>query len=120
MILMSQNMNLQSPEVRDAIISAGITPEAETVTYSEYSKAVLRLESFIRKPASKDDIPRACDSVLLYIGAQNGKLDLEVLNKVYEGSGKGVLTEMQFKRMTDAFKKNSDGTIDLLSLATQS
>ena len=119
MILMSQNMNLQSAEVKNAIVSAGIAADAQTVTYAEYSKAILRLESLIRKPAPKDDLPPACESVVLHAGAQKGEVSLDMLNKVFEASGKGVLTEVQFRRMMEALRKDSDGTIDLLSLTTQ-
>ena len=117
-ILISQNLDVRSKVVSDAILASGIVTNAESVSYEEFSKVLLRLESLIRKPATRD-AKAACESVLRITGTESGKFNPEVLRKVFEGSAKGVLTDVQFKRMMEGLKRDSEGFIDLFAQTTE-
>jgi len=118
-ILISQNLDVRSKVVADAILASGIVTNAESVSYEEFSKVLLRLESLIRKPPTRDDAKAACEGVLRITGTESGKFNPEVLRKVFEGSAKGVLTDVQFKRMMEGLKRDSEGFVDLVAHTTQ-
>jgi len=116
---MSQNLDVKDKEISSAVVASGISVDAETVTYSEYSKVILRLEPILKNPRPRKDPQDICDQVLVKLGAEGGKLNVKILRTVFEGSGKGVLTDTQFKRLLEQLPTDDAGFIDLVPLTTQ-
>jgi len=125
MILISQEVDPKSVTVLKAFRSAAIPNVADSITYDDFGKLLLLLDTHFRAGRNQKEFQESCETVLGFMetnnkGAQNGVVDVDQFLELSPSSVKNTLIDSQVKKLTDYLKDDLQGKLNLKNLSNES